>query len=205
MTCANAAEILHMSPPELLLGDPNSLIPFAPALSPFGAMHVGVAAVEARADALVYVIGKRLAEQRPELIARAFFPAVSDLTSLLAAAVRVGRQEGAKDAAGKALDASLSAVLMPQEREGIRAVVMQAAMVGGLVDVKRWSQAADLSSMRAGLLLCGDVGPARKTILAEPQSTADLPPREKIGELYMFATSDLYSDLRGAIGIAVQD
>jgi tetratricopeptide (TPR) repeat protein len=204
ITFANAAEILHMTPPELLLGDPSSTAPFAPAFAPFGAVLVGVPAVEARADALVYVIGKRLAEQRPELLARAFFPAVSDLTSLLAAAVRVSRQEGAKDAAGAALDASLNAVLMPQEREGIRAVVMQAQLVGGLVDVKRWSQAADLSSMRAGLLLCGDVGPARRAILGEPQSPADLPPREKIGELYKFATSDLYADLRGAIGTAVQ-
>jgi tetratricopeptide (TPR) repeat protein len=205
ITFANAAEILHMKPPELLLGDPGSPVPFAPALAPFGAVHVSVPAVEARGDALIYMVGKRLAEQRQELIARAFFPAVSDLTSLLAAAVRVGRQEGAKDPAGKALDASLNAVLMPQEREGIRAVVMQASMAGGLVDVKRWSQAADLSSMRAGLLLCGNVAQARKTILAEPQSTADLPPREKIGELYKFATSDLFSDLRGAIGVAVQD
>jgi hypothetical protein len=164
-----------------------------------------VLAVDARAESLIVVIGKRLAEQRPELIARSFFPAVSDLASLLGAAVRVSRQEGAKDAAGAALDASLNAVLMPQERESIRSVVMQAAMVGGLVDVKRWSQAADLSSMRAGLLVCGDVAPARKTILAEPQSTADLTPREKIGELYKFAPSDLYSDLRGAIGVAVQE
>ena len=205
ITFANAAEILHMTVPELLLGDPGSPIPFAPALAPFGAIHVSAPAVEARGDALIYIVGKRLAEQRPELIARAFFPAVSDLTSLLAAAVRVSRQEGAKDPAGKALDASLNAVLMPQERESIRAVVMQASMAGGLVDVKRWSQAADLSSMRAGLLLCGNVAQARKTILAEPQSTADLPPREKIGELYKFATSDLFADLRGAIGVAVQD
>ena len=205
ITFANAAEILHMAAPELLLGDPGSPIPFAPALAPFGAVHVSAPAVEARGESLIYIVGKRLAEQRPELIARAFFPAVSDLTSLLAAAVRVGRQEGAKDSAGKALDASLNAILMPQEREGIRAVVMQASMAGGLVDVKRWSQAADLSSMRAGLLLCGNVTQARKSILAEPQSTADLPPREKIGELYKFATSDLYSDLRGAIGVAVQD
>ena len=205
ITFANASEILHMTAPELLLGDPSSPVPFAPALAPFGAVNVAVPAAEARGDCLIYVVGKRLAEQRPELLARAFFPAVSDLTSLLAAAVRVGRQEGAKDKVGAALDASLNAVLMPQEREGIRAVVMQASMAGGLVDVKRWSQAADLSSMRAGLLLCGNVGQARKTILAEPQSTADLPPREKIGELYKFATSDLYADLRGAIGVAVQD
>ncbi|MEA2753545.1 MAG: hypothetical protein QOI41_7688, partial [Myxococcales bacterium] len=205
ITFANASEILHMKAPELLLGDPSSPVPFAPALAPFGAVNVAVPAAEARGDCLIYVVGKRLAEQRPELLARAFFPAVSDLTSLLAASVRVGRQEGAKDKVGAALDASLNAVLMPQEREGIRAVVMQASMAGGLVDVKRWSQAADLSSMRAGLLLCGNVAQARKTILAEPQSTADMTPREKIGELYKFATSDIYADLRGAIGVAVQD
>lgn len=203
-TFKNAAEILSMPPPDLLLGDPSSLVPFAPALAPFGAILVSPPAVEARADSLVYVIGKRLAEQRPELAARAFFPSVSDLTALLAAAVRVSRQEGAKDAAGAALDASLSAVMTPQEREGIRSIVMHATMQGGLVDVKRWSQAADLSSMRAGLLLCGTVEPARRCIAAEPQSTADLPPREKIGELFKFAISDLYSDLRGAIGVAVQ-
>lgn len=204
-TFANAAEILHMAPPELLLGDASSPVPFAAALAPFGAVLVGVQAVEARADALIYVIGKRLAEQRPELVARAFFPSISDLTALLAAALRVSRQEGAQDPASRALDASLSAVLMPQERESMRQVVLQAQMGSALVDVRRWSQAADLSSMRAGLLLSGDVGPARKTMLAEPQSTADLPPREKIGELYKFATSDLYSDLRGAIGVAVQE
>ena len=204
-TFKNAAEILHMSPPDLLLGDPSAAVPFGPALAPFGAVLVGVPAVEARAETLIYVIGKRLAEQRPELIARAFFPSVSDLASLLGAAVRVGRQERAKDAAGAALDASLVANLTPQERDAVRSIVTQAAMEGGLVDVKLWSQAADLSSMRAGLLLCGDVGPARKTILAEPQSTADLPPREKIAELYKFATSDLHSDLRGAIGVAVQE
>jgi hypothetical protein len=204
VTFANAAEILCMTPPDLLLGDPSSPVPFAPALAPFGAVQVSVPAVEARAESLAYVIGKRLAEQRPELIARAFFPAVSDLASLLGAAVRVSRHEGAKDAAGAALDASFEAILMPHEREGIRAVVAQATMEGGLLDVKRWSQAADLSSMRAGLLLCGDVAPARRTILAEPQSTADLTPREKIAELYLFATSDLYSDLRGAVGVAVQ-
>jgi tetratricopeptide (TPR) repeat protein len=204
VTFANSAEILHMTPPDLLLGDPSSSVPFAPALAPFGAVHVGVPAVEARSESLIYVIGKRLAEQRPELIARAFFPAISDLAALLGAAVRVGRQERAKDAASAALDASLAANLTPPEREAIRGMVMHAAMEGGLVDVKRWSQAADLSSMRAGLLLAGDVGPARKTILAEPQSTADLPPREKVAELYKFATSDLYYDLRGAIGVAVQ-
>jgi tetratricopeptide (TPR) repeat protein len=204
-TFGNAAEILGIAAPELLLGDPNAPVPFAPALAPFGSILVNPTAVEARADSLVYVVGKRLAEQRPELCARAFFPSVPDLTTLLAAAVRVSRHEGAKDTNAAALDMKLSAVMLPHERDGIRSIVMQTMMEGGVVDVKRWSQAADLSSMRAGLLLCGDVEQARRSILAEPQTPADLTPREKIGELYKFATSDLYSDLRGAIGIAVNE
>ncbi len=200
----NAAEILAMPVPELLAGDPKALVPFAPAVAPFGAILVSGPAVEMRVESLLYIVGKRLAEQRGELAARAFFPTVTDLTALLAAAVRVARSERATDAASAALDASLLAVLMPHERDGIRSIVMQAAMQGTTVDVKRWSQAADLSSMRAGLLVCGDVEPARKSILSEPQSPSDLPPREKIGELYKFATSDLYADLRNAIGVAVE-
>jgi tetratricopeptide (TPR) repeat protein len=203
-TFKNASEILSLSCPDLLLGDPTSTVPFAPSLAPFGSILVSPSAVEARADALVYVIGKRLAEQRPELCARAFFPSVSDLTALLAAAVRLSRSEGAKDAASAALDASFAAVLLPNEREGIRSILMQATMEGGVVDVKRWSQLADLSSMRAGLLLCGRAEAAKKIILAERQSPADLPPREKIGALYQFATSDLYTDLRGAVGVAIE-
>lgn len=194
-----------MPPPELLLGDPSTAVPFAPALAPFGAVHVGVPALEARADNLVYVVGKRLAEQRSELVARAFFTAISDLTSLLAAALRLGRQERAQgDAAAAELDANLSAVLTPHEFEDLRAAVSLAGTAEALGDVKRWSQAADLSSMRAGLLLCGNVASARKTILTDPQSPADLLPRERIGELYMFGTSDLYFELRGAIGLGVR-
>ncbi|AKU99204.1 TPR domain protein, putative component of TonB system [Labilithrix luteola] len=204
-TFANAAEILSLGVPDLLLGDPGSPVLFAPALAPFGAILVSPKAVEARADSLVYVVGKRLAEQRPELAARAFFPSISDLTILLAAAVRVSRNEGASDAAGAAFDASLAAIMTPDEREAIRAIVTQATMEGSVFDVKRWSQAADVSSTRAGLLLAGDVRPARRVMLSEPQSTADLPPRERIAELYRFATSDLYSDLRGAIGVSIQE
>lgn len=203
LTFNNASEILAVPAPELLLGDLKSATPFAPALAPFGAILVSGPAVEAQADSLIYMCGKRLAEQRPELTARAFLT-VPDLVSLVATAIRVSRQEVAKDPAAAALDASFSAILTPQERESIRRIVTTATQDGNSFDVKRWSQCADLSSMRAGLLLAGDVEPARNSIGAEIVAPADLTPREKIGELLKFATSDQYSDLRGAIGVAVQ-
>jgi tetratricopeptide (TPR) repeat protein len=200
----NAAEILSVAPPELLLAEPKSPVPFSPALAPFGSIMVCVPQVEPQAGALTYLVGKRLAEQRPELTARAFFPAVADLSSLLGTAMRVSRNEVAMDAASAALDASFAAILTPQERDGIRSIVLQATSEGVTLDVKRWSHAADLSSMRAGLLLAGDVGPVRDTIIAEPQNPSDLPQEARIAELLRFAISDLYSDLRGAIGVAVQ-
>ena len=202
-TLDNAAEILAVNAPELLLGDPKGPAPFTPALAPFGSLLVCPPAVESQASSLVYLVGKRLAEQRPELAARAFFPTAPDLTSLLHSAVRVSRNEITKDAAGAALDQSLAAALAPNEAATLRSVVLQATAEGSTLDVKAWLAAADLSSMRAGLLVAGDVEPARDAILAEGHF-GDRSARDRVGELYKFATSDLYSDLRGAIGVAVQ-
>jgi len=203
-TFANAAEILAIDPPELLLGEANARSAFTPALAPFGAILVSPPKAEQRPSSLVYLVGKRLAEQRRELAARAFFPSAAELSSLLGTAIRMTRNENTKDAAQNALDASFAAILSHEEREGIKSCVLAATEGGGHLDVQRWSRAADLSSMRAGLLLAGDVLPVRDALLAEEPLPTDLTVEQKIGELYKFATSDLYSDLRGAIGVAVQ-
>jgi tetratricopeptide (TPR) repeat protein len=203
-TFGDGGEILGIPKPDLLLGDPSSTIPFYPALAPYGAMHVAVPAAEATADAIIFHAGKRLAERRPELAARAFFPSVPDLTGLLAGAVRVGTGERPRDPNSAQLDAQLLSVLAPTEHEAIRNIVMRATSEGAQLDVRRWLQAADLSSMRAALLLAGDVVMARRAMASDPQTPGDLAPRERIGELFLFATSDLYADLRGAIGVAVE-
>jgi hypothetical protein len=204
-TMSDAAEILSVPTPDLLLGNPSAPLPFSSALSPYGSVLVHVPALEANPDSLVYLAGVTLAEQRAELTARAFFPTVSELTTLLAAAVRVGRHEKTTDERARALDASLASVITTEERDGLRSILRQMTSDGGLVDVKRWLRAADASSMRAGLLLARDVGPARRAIMAEPTSAADLSPKERVGALYKFATSDGYADLRGAIGVSVRE
>jgi hypothetical protein len=177
--------------------------PFVPALIPFGALYVNAASIETQAESMQYLVGKRLAEQRPELTAKAFFPTITELRSLLAAAVRLATGGVAKDAASQGFDAQLRQVISWDDTERLRRLVAEANQVGSLFDVKRWAQAADLSSTRAGLLLCGDVTQARRAIQREAQSPTDLSPREKIGEVYLFATSEEYAELRVAIGVAV--
>lgn len=202
-TFTDACEILGAPVPELLLGDPASPLPFVPAISPYGAVHVCVPAAEARADALVYVVGKRLAEQRRELAARSFFPAASELGGLVAGVVRILRQQPPMDPMLAQLDAQLAAAMSPQEREALRVAFLHAPSDPTQLDMRRWSRAADRSSSRVALLLAGTASAAKRSILAEPQAPTDLTPREKLGELLRFAVSDAYAELRGAIGIAV--
>lgn len=207
-TFENAAEILSVDAPELLLGDANLSAPFAPALAPFGGLLVSSAAVESQSSSLLYLVGKRLAEQRPELAARAFFPSVPELCALLNTAMRVGRNEIAKDPASAALDQSFAAALAPEESAKLRSIVLRATAENVTVDVKAWLRFADLSSTRAGLLIAGDVEPARNALYAEGAAqggpAGEHAAKDRIGELFKFATSDLYSDLRAAIGVAVE-
>jgi tetratricopeptide (TPR) repeat protein len=205
-TFENAAEILALPTPDLLLGDASGP-PVAPALAPYGAVLVNAGAVEAQAGSLAYLVGKCLAEQRPELAARGFFPSVPELTSLVAMALRVARGENAKDPAGAALDQAFAAALDPEEMTALRSVVLGMTPIEATrLDVKAWLRAADLSSTRAGLLVARDVGPAGDAIVAEvaPGPAGELARRDRIGELYKFAVSELYAELRAAIGVAVE-
>lgn len=201
---ADASEILAFGASELLVGRVRN-VPFAPSLVPYGAVLVNPDALTGIEGILPYLVGKRLAEQRPELVARGFFPAVTELTSMLATAVRVGLGERGGDPAAQKLDRALYQVMSDEERSSVSQAVKVAQGAGGKLDVKRWSQAADISSMRVGLLLAQDVRIAKKAVAAEPQGPSDLTPREKLGELYLFATSDLYADLRQAVGVNLAD
>ena len=68
----------------------------------------------------------------------------------------------------------------------------------------RWSQLADVSSARVGLLLAGRVEAAKRGMLGDPQVPGDLSPRDKLAELLAFSVSEEYADLRQAIGVAVE-
>ena len=204
-TFDNASEILAVESPELLAADLNSVHPFSPALAPFGSVLVCGPAIEAQSVSIVYLVGKKLAEQRPELTARAFFPVDKELSVLLAASMRVARNE-ADISGGNALDAALQSAFTPEEMARLRAAMMQALADNTQFDVKRWLQLADLSSIRAGLLICGDIEPARQAIGCEVGASSDLIPAGQARRALAGSAGQRFPipDLRGAIGVAVQ-
>jgi hypothetical protein len=89
------------------------------------------------------------------------------------------------------------------QRDGLRMVVQKFVEDGAKADLKRWMQTVDVTSCRAGLLLCADLEIAKKIIAQEPQLPGDLAAQEKMKELIVFSVSEQYFSLRKALGIAV--
>jgi hypothetical protein len=93
--------------------------------------------------------------------------------------------------------------MQPMQLEGLRMVVKKFLAEGAKANIKRWVQTVEITSARAGLLLCGDLEIAKKILAAEPQQPGDLSPQEKLKELILFSISDQYFALRQTLGIAI--
>lgn len=200
----NASEILHTPVPALFArrGPPT---PLAIAPSPMPALATSPEALDTLPrESLAFLVGKRLAELRPELFGRAIFPTVTEMTGALGTALRIVKGESAIDQATQRLDRDLAAQMTAQERSILYEAVGRASVAGAKLDVKQWSQLADVSSSRVGLLLCGHVEYARRAMLQDGQSACDLPPRARVQHMCTFVVGDQFAELRGAIGVGIR-
>ena len=171
---------------------------------PKGSLLVNLDATDAlSSEGLAFLVGKRVAELRPDLAARTFFPTVTELATVVTTAVRVSKGERAGDAATQKSDAALTAAMTHAEAEGLRHAMRHASQSGEKLDVKRWAQLVDLTTSRAGLLLCGHVDIARRAMLHEAQAPCDLRPRERVEALCLFAISEAFGDLRRSLGLSI--
>ncbi|MBX3218371.1 MAG: hypothetical protein KF850_40575 [Labilithrix sp.] len=148
-------------------------------------------------EVLAFMIGKRVLELSPPLLARALCPSISELKALVSSAARIAT---AQTEAG---DTPLEQRLKQGDVARIGAAVRASMAAGGKLDVLRWSQLADVSVSCGGLLLAGDVEAARAALAIEPQSPGDLSPREKMRELVGWHLGDASARLRRRLGVAL--
>jgi hypothetical protein len=163
---------------------PASLLAHPPALG-------GIAA-----DVIAFLIGKRVFEISPPLLARALCPSISELKALAQSAARIATEQTEPS------DLPLRERLKREDVARLAAAVHAAMSTTGKLDVLRWSQRADVSASRAGLLLAGDLEAARAAIAFEAQSPSDVSPREKMKELVVWFLGDSSAALRRRIGVA---
>lgn len=146
---------------------------------------------------MTFLVGKRVCELTPPLLARALCPSITELKALGASAVRIATD---KPEAG---DMPLKERLRKEDLTRIANAADAAMRATGKLDVLRWSQLADVSASRAGLLLTGDLETARAAIAVEAQAPGDLNPREKMKELVAFYLSDGCAALRERLGVSL--
>jgi len=202
-TFLDASEILGLSPPDLRVKN-NLANPFAIAIAEKPTVHVSLDHVrELSSGCRAFLAGKYIAFLQPELLARALFPSVPLLKSLIGAAVRAATAHSAMWLSGDELDGCIRAHILPDELEALRQIVKAALAMGSLLDVGRWARLAELSASRAGLLLAGSLDIARHANLYEPHYLGDPTSTDWITEMISFALSEPYAELRTAIGVGV--
>jgi len=161
---------------------------------------------------LAFIVGRTLAAIRPDHLLRwpNFVPTLAELDIAVRAAIRLVDPErpipaeltsGVEQYAGH-----LSRTLPPQVLEQISVLVKRfAAAHGGDpgavgAALPRWARAACLTTIRAGLLLAGDLEVAVRLgeALAVP---VGIDPADVVRDLSAWSTSEGYSELRTALGL----
>jgi tetratricopeptide (TPR) repeat protein len=164
---------------------PASLLAYPPALG-------GIPA-----DVIAFMIGKRVFETSPPMLARALCPSLTELKALAQSAARIATDQTEPG------DLPLKERLKREDIGRIAAAVHHAMGTTGKLDVLRWSQRADVSASRAGLLLAGDLEAARAAIAFEAQSPSDFSPREKMKELVVWFLGESSATMRRRLGVAL--
>jgi tetratricopeptide (TPR) repeat protein len=164
---------------------PASLLAYPPALG-------GIPA-----DVIAFMIGKRVFETTPPMLARALCPSLTELKALAQSAARIATDQTEPG------DLPLKERLKREDIGRVAAAVHHAMGTTGKLDVLRWSQRADVAASRAGLLLAGDLEAARAAIAFEAQSPSDFSPREKMKELVVWFLGESSATMRRRLGVAL--
>ncbi|MFY0524026.1 tetratricopeptide repeat protein [Archangium gephyra] len=153
-----------------------------------------------------YLLGRTLALVRPELaMSQRLVPerleaVVQAALSLVVPNLRFTVDPRLVDAERKPLEKAFS--------EPARAALAKVARVylptATPGDVRQYLEGAELTAARAGLFAAGECEPVKRMVMGETGSAFRVPPKTKLKELLLFATSDELRELRVAVGTDVE-
>ncbi len=198
-----AASILGMQPPALYV-DPtwDGVAEMVPGVPP--SSRLGKRALSGRsAPELAFLAGRHLAAYREDHFLRLLFPNIPDLEDIFLAALTIGQPQLPLTAQAKQralpIAKAIEPLLDPAQKDRLRGYFLRFVDEGGRTNLNRWAHAADLTALRAGLLLANDLPATRRMleVSGEPEIEA------KVDDLIVFFTSDRCGRLRKQLGIAV--
>ncbi|MDI1437538.1 tetratricopeptide repeat protein, partial [Polyangium sorediatum] len=158
-------------------------------------------------EELAFVAGKHLAMYRGEHYIKQLFPSAEELRVIFHAAVKMVMPDANTprdvDTRAEATAKALRSFMGPREQDGLRVVVRKFISEREEADIGRYFRAVELTATRAGFILCGDLGVAKKLIAAEPTLPDDPLPSDKLKDLLAYSVSESYLAVRQTLGIAI--
>ena len=201
-----SARLLGLGVPELyVLPDMPATLEIAPLEQPAALAGRPLGSGLALGE-LAFLWGRQLPRLRPEFRALAFFRSRQELTSFVTAALALSGARGidtkAFDRDTKRLHSALKRELKGTDLSRLKTAGAKVPVIEIAARVERLVRTAELTGVRVGLLLVGDVQKAADLIRRFP--TEGLTRAEdQLGELFQFAISDGYARLRQRLGITV--
>lgn len=202
-----ASQVLGITPPELYVRNdvPGSIVA-VPSMPPSSVAGQTVLSGFSPQE-LAFICGKHLAYYRGEHYIRTLFPTTSELTIMLFAGVMIAAPATPMppDMAQqiRATAQELAKYMQPVQLEHLKTVVKRWIEEGAKANIKKWNQAVELTAVRSGFVVSGDLEIAKKIVGAEPQLPGDLSPADKIKDLLVYSASEDYAELRKALGLAI--
>jgi tetratricopeptide (TPR) repeat protein len=153
-----------------------------------------------------YLLGRTLALARPELaLGQRLAPDRLEALLQAALALVVGQIRPTVD---PRLFEETRRLLEKNLSEPARAALAKVARAylptATPTDVRAWLEGVELTAARAGLFVAGEMEPVKRMVTGETGSTFRVPPRTKLRDLLVFATSEELHEVRVAVGTHVE-
>lgn len=152
---------------------------------------------------LMFVVGRHLADYRPEHYIRTMLRSNTELKTVLMAGLRFSGVIPSADAAVEQTAQQLAPKVQQAQQDALRRLGKRFVEAGARTDIKRWLQAVELTACRSGFLVCNDLETAARMVTQLPAAAIDVPPKEKVKELVLFSVSEEYFRLREHLGIRI--
>lgn len=150
---------------------------------------------------LAFHCGRHLAWYREEHFVCTLVPSVAYLETIFYAALTLGAPslvvpDDVRERA-KVFSQAIVPCLEPAQLERLRRLVARFLARGGRTNLRRWTRAAEWTSCRTGLLLCGELRIAADALANEPGAET------RITQLETFWASEECGQLRRKLGVAL--
>lgn len=149
-----------------------------------------------------FLVGRHLSWYRTEHYVKTLFSSLPDLEDLFLAALVIGNPglPIAEDVKRRVapIAKAIQPLLEPAQLDTLRGCFLRFVEEGARTNLQRWSVATEKTACRAGFLLANDLGTALKLLDVEERGRGEL-----AKDLFGFATSERYFQLRRQLGIAL--